>query len=535
MRTPTSSTASRGLPWILLTLLLLSSVAGGVVVVAGAADEHEVFVGRDVHLFARQQQLVPDLSNISTCGLSCLFQGTQGIGCDLANTKCSCSNTRLDLAKLQASQCGLPHESQTAKIVAILATAYTFAALAVGLRLVAKSLAGTWNLDDVLIVSALVIAIAPVTFISLMASKGFGTHLYDLEPGGLFEVLRLLYAAEIVYVFVLLLAKLSLVVFYLRIFTVPRFRVAAYALIGFLVLGQIVIGFLTVFSCHPIELFWNRDIHTGGCLDVNRLAYANSALAIVQDLVILALPVAMLPGLQMSLGKKISVATVFSLGSVGFISTIVRLRVLAVFGRSIDPTWDYAPVVWWTTIELGVVIVCACAPMIRNLVERVLPHFVLFTRRSSTSTEPSKEESSPSSSGGSSKGGGGGCGGGGRCQKFGRAHSPPQFSDNYVRDHLTGPPVPPKNHRTLPMTYRDLYAHQGSKHQHQQQPPQAPKPPPSPSQQPFDLSWRSMNPYGIPKEDLEEGVGMKNYNIDIEMLERKEEGVRRVLVEQREL
>ncbi|KAJ0157986.1 hypothetical protein CTA2_12584 [Colletotrichum tanaceti] len=466
-----------------------------------------------------------------------------------------------DLAKLQASQCGLPHESQTAKIVAILATAYTFAALAVGLRLVAKSLAGTWNLDDVLIVSAL----------PTVASKGFGTHLYDLEPGGLFEVLRLcesnsksfafpggvsgvreghttyekqgrtnhgetaVYAAEIVYVFVLLLAKLSLVVFYLRIFTVPRFRVAAYALIGFLVLGQIVIGFLTVFSCHPIELFWNRDIHTGGCLDVNRLAYANSALAIVQDLVILALPVAMLPGLQMSLGKKISVATVFSLGSVGFISTIVRLRVLAVFGRSIDPTWDYAPVVWWTTIELGVVIVCACAPMIRNLVERVLPHFVLFTRRSSTSTEPSKEESSPSSSGGSSKGGGGGCGGGGRCQKFGRAHSPPQFSDNYVRDHLTGPPVPPKNHRTLPMTYRDLYAHQGSKHQHQQQPPQAPKPPPSPSQQPFDLSWRSMNPYGIPKEDLEEGVGMKNYNIDIEMLERKEEGVRRVLVEQREL
>ncbi|GJC81687.1 satratoxin biosynthesis SC1 cluster protein 4 [Colletotrichum liriopes] len=400
-----------------------------------------------------------------------------------------------DLAKLQATQCSLPHESQTAKILAILITVYVFAAVAVGLRLVAKSLAKTWNLDDVLIISALVIAIAPVSFIIII------------------------YAAEIVYVFVLLFAKLSLVVFYLRIFTVPKFRIAAYSLIGFLVVGQVVIGFLTIFSCHPIELFWNRDLHTGGCLDVNQLAYANSALAIIQDLIILALPIAMLPGLQMNRNKKISVAMVFLLGSVGFISTIIRLQVLAVFGNSIDPTWDYAPVVWWTTVELGVVIVCACAPMIRNLVEKVFPGFALFTKW--TSPKPSKEGSSPSSSGSENSNKMG------RYQKFGRAHSPPQFSDNYVRDHLTSPkrpPVPPKDNSTVPSRYRDMYAYQGSN-------PKVLEPP----AQPYDLSWRSMNPYGIPKENLEDGVGKTNYNLDIEMLERKGSKGRSVVVGQREL
>ncbi|GKT41000.1 satratoxin biosynthesis SC1 cluster protein 4 [Colletotrichum spaethianum] len=327
-----------------------------------------------------------------------------------------------DIAKLQATQCSLPHESQTSKVLAILITVYILAAVAVGLRLVAKSLAKTWNLDDVLIISALIIAIAPVSFIIVI------------------------YAAEIVYVFVLLFAKLSLVVFYLRIFTVPKFRIAAYSLIGFLVIGQVVIGFLTIFSCHPIELFWNRDIHTGGCLDVNQLAYANSALAIIQDLIILALPIAMLPGLQMNRNKKISVAMVFLLGSVGFISTIIRLQVLAVFGNSIDPTWDYAPVVWWTTVELGVVIVCACAPMIRNLVERVFPGFAIFTKW--TSPKSSKEASFPSSGSENSHKAG-------RYQKFGRANSPPQFSDNYVRDYLTsprGPPVPPKDQQTCSHT-----------------------------------------------------------------------------------
>ncbi|KAI8287242.1 hypothetical protein K4K59_006933 [Colletotrichum sp. SAR11_240] len=328
------------------------------------------------------------------------------------------------LAKLQARQCNLPHESQTTKMLAILVTVYVTALIAIGLRLIAKSFAKIWSTDDALIVAAIVIAIAPFSLVIIMATMGFGTHLYDLQSGQLTKILQLLYAAEIVYVFVLLFAKLSLVTFYLRIFTVPRFRMAAYSLIAFLVLGQVIIGFLTIFSCHPIELFWNKDIHTGGCLDINQLAYANSALAILQDLIILALPIAMLPGLQMNKNKKISVAVIFLLGSVGFISTIIRLQVLAVFGNSIDPTWDYVPVVWWTTIELGVVIVCACLPMIRNLVEKWFPNFKLFKW---SSPKPSKDSVGSSSVGTDDK-----SYKMGRYQKFGRSTSPPQFSDNYL-------------------------------------------------------------------------------------------------------
>ncbi|KAK1995101.1 hypothetical protein LX36DRAFT_692797 [Colletotrichum falcatum] len=557
MRAPTSSSsssssssaaaASAGLLWITLFALSAVGVAGD--------DQRRFSSVQDVQpLFARQQ--LPDLGNISTCGLNCLVQGVRGVGCDLANTTCSCESTELaqlvapcllanctmqdslDLAKLQAGECNLPHESQTTKVLAVLITVYVIAAAAVGLRLVAKSMEKTWSLDDALIISALAVAIAPVTFIILMATQGFGTHIYDLGPGDLSDILRLLYAAEIAYVFVLLLAKLSLVVFYLRIFTVPKFRVAAYSLIGFLVLGQVVIGFLTIFSCHPIELFWDRDIHTGGCLDVNQLAYANSALAIIQDLVILALPMAMLPGLQMNLNKKMSVAMVFLLGSIGFVSTIVRLQVLAVFGNSIDPTWDYAPVVWWTTAELGVVIVCACAPMIRGLVEKLFPGFSLFGGWASSPPKPSTKGSSPSSAGSE------------RSKKttgrypypypFGRRSRSPQFSDNYIRDHITGsrgpPPVPPKDRQTVPSRYRDLYAHAHA-HAHRGGPETRSssrvEPEPDPSVQPFDLSWRSTNPYGIEKETLKERVGKTNYDIDIEMLERQAK--KDVIVEEDEL
>ncbi|KAF4905966.1 Satratoxin biosynthesis SC1 cluster protein 4 [Colletotrichum fructicola] len=409
----------------------------------------------------------------------------------------------LDLAKLQARQCNLPHESQTTKMLAILVTVYVTALIAIGLRLIAKSFAKIWSTDDALIVAAIVIAIAPFSLVIIMATMGFGTHLYDLQSGQLTKILQLLYAAEIVYVFVLLFAKLSLVTFYLRIFTVPRFRMAAYSLIAFLVLGQVIIGFLTIFSCHPIELFWNKDIHTGGCLDINQLAYANSALAILQDLIILALPIAMLPGLQMNKNKKISVAVIFLLGSVGFISTIIRLQVLAVFGNSIDPTWDYVPVVWWTTIELGVVIVCACLPMIRNLVEKWFPNFKLFKW---SSPKPSKDSVGSSSVGTDDK-----SYKMGRYQKFGRSTSPPQFSDNYVRDHIGGPPS--KTDEISPTKYRDMYAYGGYK-------PKVLEDPMSPPQ-PYDLSWRSTNPYGISGENPY-AVGKTNYRLNIEMLERKD-------------
>lgn len=72
-----------------------------------------------------------------------------------------------DVAKLQQTQCNLPHESDTGKILAILITVYVTAVIAIVLRLIAKNLAKTWSLDDALIIAAIVIAIAPVSAIIL--------------------------------------------------------------------------------------------------------------------------------------------------------------------------------------------------------------------------------------------------------------------------------------------------------------------------------------------------------------------------------
>ena len=86
------------------------------------------------------------------------------------------------------------------------------------------------------------------------------------------------YIAENTYVVVLSVTKLSILFFYLRIFKYRYwFCVQVWATIAMVCVSTAIILVMTIFSCHPIDYFWDRDIKGGTCLDVNALAYANSA------------------------------------------------------------------------------------------------------------------------------------------------------------------------------------------------------------------------------------------------------------------
>jgi hypothetical protein len=72
-----------------------------------------------------------------------------------------------------------------------------------------------------------------------------------------------------------------------------------------------------IFQCQPISFFWNgwdRE-HTGQCVDINALAWANAAISISLDLWMLAIPLSQLYHLQMSLNKKLGVAAMFCVGT----------------------------------------------------------------------------------------------------------------------------------------------------------------------------------------------------------------------------
>lgn len=156
---------------------------------------------------------------------------------------------------------------------------------------------------------------------------------------------------------------------------------------------------MTIFICNPVKSFWDRDIK-GRCMDLQGLAYANSASAIVQDVILLILPLVFIRKLQMKRYRKIAVTFMFTIGTFGCIATIIRLQTLLAFKISIDPTWDYVPVTIWTELELAAGFACVSLPSIRILVVRLLPTKIKeilsqITHRSSKGSSGRKQATPP--------------------------------------------------------------------------------------------------------------------------------------------
>lgn len=122
------------------------------------------------------------------------------------------------------------------------------------------------------------------------------------------------YVSWNLYVITLGLVKASLIAFYLQIFQERRFRIVCWAVLGFIAVSTVIIQFLTIFACAPVQSFWDRDIK-GKCLDVGAIGFANSALAITQDLIILIMPMPSLYHLQLKFWRKIAVALMFAVGA----------------------------------------------------------------------------------------------------------------------------------------------------------------------------------------------------------------------------
>lgn len=52
---------------------------------------------------------------------------------------------------------------------------------------------------------------------------------------------------------------------------------------------------------------------------------------------------------------------------------MLRLRSLIYFANSSNPTWDQWNLVYWSTIEVNVGMICTCLPSMRLILLRVFP------------------------------------------------------------------------------------------------------------------------------------------------------------------
>lgn len=86
----------------------------------------------------------------------------------------------------------------------------------------------------------------------------------------------------------------------------------------FVVAGSSIgIFFASVFPCTPFRKSWDITMpaDVGSCIDRPAMFQATAGLGVATDVIILAIPIPMVVGLQLSMKKKVALLLLFAIGS----------------------------------------------------------------------------------------------------------------------------------------------------------------------------------------------------------------------------
>ncbi|KAH6718729.1 hypothetical protein BKA61DRAFT_669068 [Leptodontidium sp. MPI-SDFR-AT-0119] len=339
-----------------------------------------------------QQYLNLTVADLTPCGFNCVISAIKTSGCRFEDTSCQCTSQKLAQStsqcmntyctmhdglvavKVNASLCRKPlGQSRSDMFLAVIIVVYSTAVMFVALRFVTKAMKrtrGTVDWSDWFLLFAVLCAIPSVYYCVKSSREGFGKHFWELED---------VYVAENVYVIQLAIPKLSILFFYIRSIPNEGFHQAVFLTMFLIVISTTIISTLTIVDCYPIAAFWDRDL-SGHCININNLGYATGSLSIVQDLLIISLPIPILKGMMLPRREKIQVLFMFAVGSSSVVISILRVQSIIGFRDSLDPSWDYIIVVIWSLLEVYGALITASLPTIRQLLVIYFPRTCAMAR-----------------------------------------------------------------------------------------------------------------------------------------------------------
>ncbi|GAW14674.1 hypothetical protein ANO14919_040770 [Xylariales sp. No.14919] len=227
--------------------------------------------------------------------------------------------------------------------------------------------------DDWVILVAWTADLALGTIIGFQTRYGLGKHVADLPPDIDFITSNILfYAHQPIYYISVSLTKVSIIVFYFRLFPQQSYRAFLWAMMAVVILTGVGTSVAGVFQCSPVARAWNADI-PGTCFNQPALFYSNAGLNIAEDLILYFLPIHILWNMNLPLRQRIALIGIFVVGGLTIIAGIVRIPSLKEAIVSTDPTWDHFGSSIWSSIECNIGIICACLVHLKPLIAHVAP------------------------------------------------------------------------------------------------------------------------------------------------------------------
>ena len=147
---------------------------------------------------------------------------------------------------------------------------------------------------------------------------GVGYHLPAVlraDPEKVILWAKCLVAMEWIYGLAVVLPKLAILGFYLRIFVTKPYRRTTHLLIGAVVCTFLATGLTAMFQCIPLSYIWDKTNPNGRCFNVLAFYRWISLPNILTDTSMLILPIPMVWKLNASSNKKVGLTIGFLTGS----------------------------------------------------------------------------------------------------------------------------------------------------------------------------------------------------------------------------
>ena len=127
-----------------------------------------------------------------------------------------------------------------------------------------------------------------------------------------------MFVVTLLYPLTITATKISILLFYRRIFTVPKFRLATSIVGTCCVLWCLIAVGADLFQCRPISAAWTPAFAFKDppvCINSGPLFWVFAIILFFTDIAILCLPLSMVWRLQLSALQKLILSGIFMLGS----------------------------------------------------------------------------------------------------------------------------------------------------------------------------------------------------------------------------
>ncbi|KAI9852405.1 MAG: hypothetical protein M1824_001994 [Vezdaea acicularis] len=266
------------------------------------------------------------------------------------------------------------HNNKSPNLEAFFIICVVLSLLFVALRLVSRKVEKLkFKADDYMIIVGLILAEGSFIVLLIYSFRaGLGKHWITLSAKQISLFAKLNYSYNILNLLTYPFVKISILLFYRRIFP-ARNRIFSGAIwfgIGFITLMLVSNVLVAIFACHPVRAFWDFTVK-GKCINSNNFYWATAVLNVITDTYIILLPMPNVWRLRITTLQKLGLSLLFFLAGLTFATSIIRIVYYKRF-NAFDPSFSFIGDAYATPGEECLAIICACLPTLHPISSRML-------------------------------------------------------------------------------------------------------------------------------------------------------------------